>query len=410
MLSPFDERTHCCYGKYGIKNPALLRKQENGITGMIKLDGAIIPFMLSDKGRKNKLKRISVAKWLENQNRWQIKVQKDGIRRTFTTSKPGRTGQRECHAKADAWLDENIIDNNVRIKVLFADYLKTQQDTTSKSNWIKIQSFGDKWIIPVIGARKIADINEQHLQGIINKAYTKDLSKKTLTSLRATIASFLKYCRKRKATTLLPEDLRIPKGAKVGQKQILQPEHLKIMFSSDLTTWRGKPIPDTLINAYRFQVLTGLRPGELLGLEWQDVDGREVRISRSINAYHEVTTGKNENAVRRFHLSDKASDILLAQKQMAGSARRVFGEVDPQTYRKAWHRYCEANGIPKISPYEMRHTCVSIAKNLSEGQIKALVGHSRNMDTFGIYGHEVRGELEKTAAELDGIFNEILVD
>ena len=52
--------------------------------------------------------RTNTVVWLPNQNRWQIKVQKDGVRRTFTSTKPGRTGQREANRKADVWLDEGI--------------------------------------------------------------------------------------------------------------------------------------------------------------------------------------------------------------------------------------------------------------------------------------------------------------
>lgn len=50
------------------------------------------------------MKRTNTAQWVESRNRWQINVQKDGIRKTFTSSKPGRTGQREANAKADKWL------------------------------------------------------------------------------------------------------------------------------------------------------------------------------------------------------------------------------------------------------------------------------------------------------------------
>lgn len=45
-------------------------------------------------------RRTNTAQWLPNQKRWQIKVQKDGQRRTFTSAKPGRTGQREANRKA----------------------------------------------------------------------------------------------------------------------------------------------------------------------------------------------------------------------------------------------------------------------------------------------------------------------
>ena len=37
-----------------------------------------------------------------------------------------------------------------------------------------------------------------------------------------------------------------------------------------------------------------------------------------------------------------------------------------------------------------------------------IVGHSANMDTFGVYGHEVDGELERAAKLLDKAFDRIL--
>ena len=56
----------------------------------------------------------------------------------------------------------------------------------------------------------------------------------------------------------------------------------------------------------------------------------------------------------------------------------------------------------------MRHTFVSIAKNLPEGQLKALVGHSRSMDTYGTYSHQIQGEQQETARRLEEIFAQLL--
>ena len=64
---------------------------------------------------------------MENQKRWQIKVQKNGERKTFTSSKPGRTGQREANAKADAWLDGGIINPNIRCEKIYQDYIEAQK-------------------------------------------------------------------------------------------------------------------------------------------------------------------------------------------------------------------------------------------------------------------------------------------
>lgn len=54
------------------------------------------------------MKRTNTAKWIESACRWQINVQKDGVRKTFTSAKPGRTGQREANKKADDWLEKGL--------------------------------------------------------------------------------------------------------------------------------------------------------------------------------------------------------------------------------------------------------------------------------------------------------------
>ena len=53
-------------------------------------------------------KRTNTAQWVESTQRWRVSVQKDGVRKQFYSNKPGRTGQREANAKADAWLDDGI--------------------------------------------------------------------------------------------------------------------------------------------------------------------------------------------------------------------------------------------------------------------------------------------------------------
>ena len=76
-------------------------------------------------------RRTNTAVWLPNQNRWQIKVQKDGVRKTFTSAKPGRTGQREANRKADAWLDEGIINTRITVEKAYTQWLKEVKTTTS---------------------------------------------------------------------------------------------------------------------------------------------------------------------------------------------------------------------------------------------------------------------------------------
>lgn len=306
--------------------------------------------------------RTNTATWLPNQQRWQINVQKNGVRRSFTSSKPGRTGQREANAKADAWLDDGISNTRMLVEAAYPQWIGELKLTTSRSNWEPIQSRWNVWVRPVIGRRRVGDLTEQQLQAIINKGFAGGLSKKYLSNMCTDLTMFCKWLRLSKMSTLRPEELHVPKGARSKEKEILQPEDLRTLFEVDTTILDGKLIEDSYVNAYRFSVVTGLRPGELIGLSWKDVKGGRVKIRRAINTRGEETRGKNDNAVRAFALTDSAAAILQAQKKLTGGQESVFGISCEDTYRKYWRRYCEANGLHYVPPYNLRHTFVSLAK------------------------------------------------
>ena len=133
---------------------------------------------------------------MENQKRWQINVQKDGIRRSFTSSKPGRTGQREANAKADAWLDGGVEGGNEKIFALYDEYINYIKANGTRSNWQPAESKGNAWIIPAIGNKKIQNVTEQDLQAILDKAHSLGKSRKTIMNIRGTLVNFFKFCKR----------------------------------------------------------------------------------------------------------------------------------------------------------------------------------------------------------------------
>ena len=273
------------------------------------------------------MKRTNTAVWMEKQKRWQIKVQKDGERRSFYSSTPGRTAQREANAKADAWLDEGIHDESARVQKIWEEYLENIKLSSGTSNYQQIKKFGENYILPICGHIKIGMLTEGHLQDVLNKAYkngclkpghqrpggAEPLSRKTLQGIRATEMNFLKWCRQHKYTTLHPEILTVPAGARYKGKKILQPDALQILFNTNTVIKRKKPVQDDLIYAYRFAVATGVRPGELMGLWYGDIKGRRVDLVRAINQYGEQTLGKNSNAQRSFEMNDFAYEAYQNQ-------------------------------------------------------------------------------------------------
>lgn len=207
------------------------------------------------------MRRVNTAVWIEKYKRWQINVQKDGIRRSFYSPILGRNGQRECNKKADDWLDGGIVNEKTRVKELFDTWVEdVLKKTMCKDGWQQYKGYGDNWICPRIGHIKIGTINEGHLQAIIDAAFASGLSKKTLTNIKACIVAFVKYARINKGTMLLPETLRVPAGAREGERTILQPDDMTKLFTTDTRLLRGKKCMSCISTPIALRFATGLRP------------------------------------------------------------------------------------------------------------------------------------------------------
>jgi len=372
------------------------------------------------------MERKNEAKWIVSRSRWQINVQADGERRTFTSSTPSTKGKVEAEKKADKWLDTRLINENTKVSVMLDKYVDELKKSTTPSHWRQYESHVRLYIKPVIGAKKIGRLTKGDLQEVLNDAYSqstrfadKKLSEKSLKNIRGCMMNFLSYCRDNKVTAMYPEHLKIPSGAKPPEKTILYPLELETLFNTSTTIYHLKRREDPYIHAYRFEVLTGLRVGELVGLQRQDINGSRMTIFRSINDDGEETKGKNKNARRTQELGEFAQNELKAQQEMLKSmgcvSKWVFpdirdmGSLNQELYRKSWARYCSANGIEHAkTPYELRHTFVSVNDEMPEGLKKSVVGHSISMDTEGVYGHERQDAQHRAAGYIDNAFRDAL--
>lgn len=347
--------------------------------------------------------RTNNAVWKENKGYWQINVQKNGTRRSFYSSTPGAKGRRECNKKADKWLDSGIIGTSTVKKAsesFLGELELVAKKTNKKGHYDNNKSIMNKWILPPLEKRKIETLTQQDFQDIINTAYIDKKARKTLKNILSVANAFLKYCRKSNATDLRLEDVKIYDDAPKSEKKSLQPNDLEILF--------GKH--DNFVfylHAFRFLVVTGLRRGELAALQKErdmrkDSKGIMITTRESINKYLEVTQCKTEKSRRPFYLTDLAAKILKEQENMLEQLNieskyifpNVYGErMNPNTFYERWTYYRDRKGFKtKASLHELRHTFISMCKKVPTEYLKPYVGHTENMDTFGVYGHEIDGE------------------
>ncbi len=160
------------------------------------------------------------------------------------------------------------------------------------------------------------------------------------------------------------------------------------------------------------EILTGLRPGEVLGLQRDDYDRSTgaITINRSINSRGKVTPGKNKNARRAIVLTDDVKKILdeqLDDTEYLDSewifCNRIGLAPSQDSLRDTLKILVKEHELPDgITPYSLRHTFYSHTEAyLPDRIIKGIFGHSDKTDGHSIYGnHEVAGEAQEAAKRL----------
>lgn len=355
--------------------------------------------------------------WHEVYQRWQLNVQKDGKRKSFYSSVPGRAGKAEVRARAEEWL-LSLNTTELRLSRAWELFMAEQKANTGTANCEKHDYIYRIYITQCIPDKHLKNITPYEWQKCINFAAQKGLSKRTCSNIKATISRFRTFCEMNKYDHDIPASrmLKIPKTARSGKRKVLQPDGLRTLFTIDTVPARnrkGGVMFVWYIYMWRFLVLTGMRRGEACGLLWSDIDGNVVHLRRSINRYGETTQGKNENAVRDLRLSAHARAMLDAQRKLlSGSgiiSPLVFTSMDgspinPDNLTTAWIRYRSKVGID-VSIHELRHTFVSAVKaDMPEALLKAMVGHSADMDTYDTYGHEFDDDMQRTADIIDAVY------
>ena len=336
-------------------------------------------------------KRTAEAIWIESKGYWQVKVQRDGVRKAFTSSIKGRKGKHAAEAKADKWLETGTKD--MRFDQAWEIFIGNIRERTGSANVKKYEQYYKNYICPAIGVRKISLITPVMWQSCIDAAARKGLSECTCVNIRAAINAFVSFALRSRWEIQRIEkgDLIIPNNAAPKKpKIVLQPSEIRTLFTDACYPRYGRQVEAHYIHAWRFLVATGLRRGELCGLRTEDIDGNILTVRRSINSENIMTNGKNKNALRTIELTDTAVKVLEDQRVMLKNKGLISpwifcdpcGEIsNPNNVYSQWVIYRRHHDI-RSNLHELRHTFISINKSdLPLELMKSVVGHSVNMDT-----------------------------
>ena len=243
----------------------------------------------------------------------------------------------------------------------------------------------------------------------------RGLSAKTVQNIIRTLSSLFSHAIEDNLITANPA-LRpgkfLPKISKRRSINPLNREELALFLA------HTKTVAPTLYPAFLCAARTGLRQGELLALQWEDISfaGRFVEVRRNFT-HGKMTTPKSGES-RRVDLSRELTATLetLQLDRQFEAATRGWKEVPPWVFcneqgqplnqnriRLKFFRLLKGAGVRQVRFHDLRHSFASLLLQNGESPVyvKDQMGHSSIQVTVDLYGHLIPGGNKQAVDRLD---------
>ncbi|HEP3077658.1 TPA: site-specific integrase [Streptococcus pyogenes] len=166
---------------------------------------------------------------------------------------------------------------------------------------------------------------------------------------------------------------------------------------------------------YKTLLATGCRIGEVLALEWSDIDLKKgtIKVSKTLNRYQETNTPKSKAGLRDTEI-DRATVLLLKQYKnrqqvlswdLGRSETIVFTPFTTKyayacLLRKRLQKHFKAAGVPDISFHGFRHTHATIMlyAGIEAKDLQYRLGHSNISMTLNTYVHATKEGAKKAVS------------
>ena len=215
-----------------------------------------------------------------------------------------------------------------------------------------------------------------------------------------------------------------PPRAKKPKRRSYDDEQTKIL----LENLEKLTVEDTKYKvAIILTIFTGVRLGELMGLEWQDVDFRNGIISINRSSQYLSDMGvftkvpKTESSIREIAIPEFIISLLEEYKlwyeeqksiydELWANSDRLFVQADgkpmhPSSISKWFVKYVGTIGLPVINFHGLRHTNASllVAQNIDIAIISARLGHAQISTTLNFYVHPLLSHNRKAGYALENL-------
>jgi len=359
-------------------------------------------------------------------NSWQLKFDvpaMDGKRqqRYATVRGSYQDAQRELTRLLSAADSGTLPDpSNATVAEYLRSWLSSAHEQSPKT-LERYHELAERQVIPHLGGIKLQKLKPETIRQWHTTLLSAGLSARTVGHAHRLLRLVLGYAVKSGTLARNVAAIERPPSVEDTEIEILSPDQIRVVVD-----WlEGHSLHPVVCLA----LATGMRRGELCGLQWGDLnlDGNvpTLRVERSVEetrAGLRVKPPKTKRGRRSISLPPEAVAMLRAHKVKQlelrlllglGSIKPdtlVFSNVEgallsPHAISRSWRLFLIHKKLPRVPFHALRHTHVSMLINAKVDilTISRRLGHSKASVTLDVYGHLIGGADAAAARAIEGV-------
>ena len=297
------------------------------------------------------------------------------------------------------------LNKNLKYEEWLDIWMEKERFFIKESTYATYTNIIENHLKPVLGKKKINNITNEDLQNFIilklstsKKNLEKGLALKTVKDMTVLIKNTLKTATQNKLIPFQNFQCKFPSSFSKSHLKTFSVEEQKILFKYLINNQNSKNLGILLC------LQTGLRLGEICGLQWQDINLekstlticrtlQKIYIKEKNKSYSKtiISTPKTKTSNRIIPLNIDFINLIKPFQQNKNNyfITNSTNYLKPHCYRYYYQKLLHFLNLPKLRFHSLRHTFATQAVELGIDCkiISEILGHANMNTTLNLYVH-----------------------
>ena len=297
------------------------------------------------------------------------------------------------------------LNKNLKYEEWLDIWMEKERFFIKESTYATYTNIIENHLKPVLGKKKINNITNEDLQNFIilklstsKKNLEKGLALKTVKDMTVLIKNTLKTAAQNKLIPFQNFQCKFPSSFSKSHLKTFSVEEQKILFKYLINNQNSKNLGILLC------LQTGLRLGEICGLQWQDINLekstlticrtlQKIYIKEKNKSYSKtiISTPKTKTSNRIIPLNIDFINLIKPFQQNKNNyfITNSTNYLKPHCYRYYYQKLLHFLNLPKLRFHSLRHTFATQAVELGIDckTISEILGHANMNTTLNLYVH-----------------------